>query len=77
MSEYALFVLHKVLVLAMNLFTLGALTLAMYMASLQPDEFALVFIKFFGGLLLPLLVVGFLSLSVLRRRIRSACGSAV
>ena len=56
MSEYRFFLLHKILVLLINVLVLVALTIAMYVASLNPEEFTLEFIKVFGGILLPILV---------------------
>ncbi|MDY0274617.1 MAG: hypothetical protein RBR42_04155 [Desulfomicrobium sp.] len=58
MSEYRFFLLHKVLVVLVNMLVLASLTMAMYMASKDPEEFTLVFLKVFGSLLLPSLLVG-------------------
>lgn len=67
MSEYRFFLIHKILVLSINALVIAALTLAMYKASLQPEEFTLVFMKIFGGLLLPILAIGFFAKRRLRR----------
>ena len=50
MSEYRFFLLHKILVLSVNVLVLVALTIAMYLASLNPEEFTLEFLKAFGGM---------------------------
>jgi hypothetical protein len=76
MSEYRFFLLHKILVLSINALVLGALTVAMYLASGRPDEFTLVFLKFFGGMLLPIMVLGFVAKRRLRRSVDSMCGDA-
>lgn len=76
MSEYRFFLLHKILVLSINALVLGALTVAMYVASGRPDEFTLVFLKFFGGMLLPIIVLGFVAKRRLRRSVDSMCGDA-
>jgi hypothetical protein len=67
MSEYRFFLLHKVLVLAVNTLVLAALTVAMYVASGSPDEFTLVFLKAFGGLLVPIFTLGWVGKRWLRR----------
>jgi hypothetical protein len=76
MSEYRFFLLHKILVLSINALVLGALTVAMYVASGRPDEFTLVFLKFFGGMLLPIMILGFVAKRRLRRSVDSMCGDA-
>lgn len=76
MSEYRFFLLHKILVLSINALVLGALTVAMYVASGHPDEFTLVFLKFFGGMLLPIMILGFVAKRRLRRSVESMCGDA-
>ncbi|PKN42752.1 MAG: hypothetical protein CVU60_05190 [Deltaproteobacteria bacterium HGW-Deltaproteobacteria-18] len=76
MSEYRFFLLHKILVLSINALVLGALTVAMYVASGHPDEFTLVFLKLFGGMLLPIIVLGFVAKRRLRRNVDSMCGDA-
>lgn len=72
MSEYRFFLLHKILVLSINVLVIVALSLAMYKASLQPEEFTLVFIKVFGGLLLPILAMGIFAKRRLRRHADSS-----
>ena len=74
MSEYRFFLLHKIIVLSINVLVLGALTVAMYVASGHPEEFTLVFLKFFGGMLLPIMVLGFVAKRWLRRSVDSMCG---
>lgn len=76
MSEYRFFLLHKILVLLINSLVLGALTVAMYVASGHPEEFTLVFLKFFGGMLLPIIVLGFVAKRRLRRSVDTMCGDA-
>ncbi len=76
MSEYKFFLLHKILVLTINVLVLGALTVAMYLASQTPEEFTPVFLKVFGGSLLPILIAGFAGKWFLRRSVDSACGDA-
>jgi hypothetical protein len=74
MSEYRFFLLHKILVLSVNVLVLVALTIAMYMASLNPEEFTLEFLKAFGVMLLPILVLGVLAKRRLRRCAGDSCG---
>lgn len=76
MSEYRFFLFHKVLVLSVNALVLGALTLAMYLAAQKPEEFTLVFLKVFGGALLPIVVLGFGGKWLLRRSSHPTCGDA-
>lgn len=76
MSEYRFFLLHKILVLSVNALVLGALTVAMYVAAANPEEFSLVFIKVFGGMLLPILFLGFVAKRKLLRRAEPAPGDA-
>lgn len=68
MSDFKLLLLHKVLVVSVNLLVFAALTLAMYLAAQNPEEFTLVFLKVFGGALIPVLVFGFAGKWFLRRR---------
>ena len=75
MSEYRFFLLHKILVLSVNALVLAALTLAMFLASGNPEEFTLVFLKVFGGLLLPIFALGYAGKRWLRRSL-TACGDA-
>ena len=74
MSEYRFFLLHKILVLSVNVLVLVALTIAMYLASLNPEEFTLEFLKAFGGMLLPILVLVALAKRWLRRCGGTSCG---
>ncbi|GAB1409216.1 hypothetical protein MASR1M90_03700 [Desulfovibrionales bacterium] len=71
MSEYRYLVLHKALVLTVNLLVLVALTIAMYMAAQNPEEFTLEFLKFFGLFLVPALVFGVWGKRRLRRQLES------
>lgn len=75
MSEYRFFLLHKILVLSVNALVLAALTLAMFLASGNPEEFTLVFLKVFGSLLLPIFALGYAGKRWLRRSL-TACGDA-
>jgi hypothetical protein len=75
-SEYRFFLLHKIVVLSINALVLGALTVAMYVASGRPDEFTLVFLQYFGGMLLPIIILGFMAKRWLRRSVDSMCGDA-
>lgn len=75
MSEYRFFLFHKILVLSVNALVLAALTVAMYLASGNPEEFTLVFLKVFGGLLLPIFAVGWAGKRWLRRSV-VICGDA-
>ena len=59
MHSYRCFLLHKILVIVVNILVLVSLTLAMYWAAQNPEEFTLVFLKIFGSLLVPTFVVGF------------------
>lgn len=76
MSEYRFFLFHKILVVSINLLVLCALTLAMYHAAQTPEEFTLVFLKVFGGSLLPILIMGWGCKYLLRRRSPANCGGA-
>lgn len=67
MSEYTFFLLHKVLVVSVNLLVLCVLTLAMYLAAQNPEEFTLVFLKVFGTALVPVLTAGYVGKRMLRR----------
>ena len=75
MSEYRFLLLHRVLVLSVNFLVIAALTAAMYMAAGNPEEFTLVFLKVFGGLLLPVFALGWAGKRWLRRSV-SACEEA-
>ena len=74
MSEYRFFLLHKVLVVSVNLLVLVALTVSMYLAAQNPEEFTLVFLKVFSGMLLPIVILGFCGKRWLRRSHNSLCG---
>jgi hypothetical protein len=76
MSEYHFFLLHKILVLSVNVLVLAALCVAMYMASANPEEFTLVFLKVFGGLLVPILTLAFAGKRWLRRNSMATCADA-
>ncbi|MCL2340140.1 MAG: hypothetical protein FWC49_00355 [Proteobacteria bacterium] len=65
MSEYRFFLLHKLLVLSVNILLLTALSVAMYRASLFPDDFTPTFFKTFFALLAPTLCLGFIGKRVL------------
>ena len=72
MSEYTAFLLHKLLVVTVNCLMLAALFIAMYRASLTPDEFNPTFFKTIFALLLPTLLLGFAGKFLRRRRNRPA-----
>jgi Na+/proline symporter len=55
------------LVIAVDVLILVELAVAMYVASVHPDEFELMFMKSFFGMLLPTLVLSFLAKRMLRR----------
>jgi hypothetical protein len=55
------------LVIAVDVLILVELAAAMYVASVHPDEFELMFMKSFFGMLLPTLVLSFLAKRMLRR----------
>jgi hypothetical protein len=76
MSEYKFFLLHKVLVLSVNVLVLVALTVAMYIAAQTPEEFTLIFLKVFGGALVPIFVLSILGKRWLRRSHDGMCGDA-
>ena len=71
MSEYKFFLLHKMLILSINALVLGAVTVAMFFAAQSPDEFTLVFLKVFGGLLLIIMGFGFIGKRWLFRCVQS------
>lgn len=71
MSEYRFFLLHKCLVFFVNMLVLGALTFAMYRASFAPEEFTLVFLKVFGGALVPIIALGIAGKRYLRRSVQN------
>ena len=68
MSEYKFFLFHKILVAGINLLVLVALFVAMYRASLYPDDFTPTFFSTLFSLLLPTFVVGFAGKRFLSKR---------
>jgi biotin transporter BioY len=68
MSEFRFSLLHKCLVVFVNMLVLGALTFAMYRASFAPEEFTLVFLKVFGGMLVPIIALGIVGKRYLQRK---------
>lgn len=76
MSEYRFFLLHKILVLSVNVLVLVALSIAMYSASGNPEEFTLVFLKVFGGLLVPIFALAWAGKRWLRRNTMPTCPDA-
>jgi hypothetical protein len=73
MSEYKYFLFHKLLVIGINGLVIMALFVAMYRASLYPDDFNLTFFKTIFSLLVPTLVLGFIG----KRYLRSRCNVLV
>lgn len=71
MSEYQIFLFQKILVVVVNFLVLASLTIAMYMASQYPEEFTLVFLKVFGALLVPTVLVGIVGKRRLRRELET------
>jgi len=55
------------LVIAVDVLILVELAAAMYVASAHPDEFELMFMKSFFGMLVPTLVLSYLAKRMLRR----------
>ena len=68
MSEYKFFLLHKLLVIGINCLMLVALFIAMYRASLYPDDFNITFFKTIFSLLIPTLLLGLIGKLFLRNR---------
>jgi flagellar biosynthesis protein FliQ len=68
MSEYRFFLFHKLLVVGLNCLMVVALFVAMYRASLYPDDFTLVFFKTIFSLLIPTLLLGLVGKLILRHR---------
>lgn len=68
MSEYKFFLFHKLLVTSVNLLILVALFVAMYRASLYPDDFTPTFFSTLFSLLLPTFVFGFAGKRFLNKR---------
>jgi len=55
------------LVIVVDVLILVELAVAMYVASVHPDEFELMFMKSFFGMLIPTLVLSFLAKRMLRQ----------
>jgi len=68
MSEYKFFLFHKLLVVGLNFLMLAALFIAMYRASLYPDDFTPTFLKTLFSLLIPTMLLGLIGKLVLRNR---------
>lgn len=68
MSEYKFFLCHKLLVLCVNGLVLTALFVAMYQASLNPDNFTPTFFKFLFALLIPTFLFGLIGKRYLGKR---------
>jgi hypothetical protein len=68
MSEYKFFLFHKLLVVGLNGLMVAALFIAMYRASLYPDDFTPTFLKTLFSLLIPTMVLGLLGKLYLRNR---------
>lgn len=68
MSEYKFFLFHKLLVAGVNLLVLVALSVAMYRASLYPDEFTPTFFSTLFSLILPTFAAGFAGKRFLNKR---------
>ncbi len=58
MSEYRFFLLHKLLVVGVNCLVLASLFIAMYRASLYPDNFTPTFFKTIAPLFLLIIGLG-------------------
>ena len=71
MSEYKFFLFQKLLVVGLNCLVLVALFIAMYLASLDPDNFNPIFFKTLFSLLIPTFLFGFAGNRFLGKR-RSA-----
>lgn len=69
MSEYRCFLMHKLLIVGVNLMMIAALSIAMYRASLFPDDFTPTFFVTFFSLFLPIAVLGFMGKRILRRKL--------
>lgn len=68
MSEYRCFLFHKLLVAGVNLLVIIALFIAMYRASLFPDDFTPTFFVTFISLFVPILLLGLFGRRVLLQR---------
>lgn len=71
MNEYNMALAEKALVLAVNLMVLACLFVAMYRASLFPDDFTPVFMKTFFTALAPTLVCGWAGKRYLSRKVKA------
>jgi hypothetical protein len=60
------------LVIVMNVLVLAELCVAMYLATVSPDDFTATFMKAFFGMLIPTLVLGVLA----KRRLRAVAVKA-
>lgn len=69
MTEYRMFLLHKLLVIGINCLVILALFIAMYRASLYPDNFNVTFFKTIFSLLAPTLLLGFIGKRLLQTRL--------
>ena len=76
MSEYKFFLYHKLLVVGLNCLMVAALFIAMYRASLYPDDFTPTFLKTLFSLLIPTMVLGLLGKLYLRNRSNASDTSA-
>ena len=65
MSEYRFFLLQKLLVIGINLLVVLSLFIAMYRASLYPQDFTYTFFKTIFSLLIPSLLLGLLGKRIL------------
>jgi len=72
MSEYKFFLYHKLLVVGLNGLMVAALFVAMYRASLYPDDFTPTFLKTLFSLLIPTMLLGLIGKLYLRNRSNTA-----
>jgi hypothetical protein len=68
MSEYKFFLFHKLLVVGLNCLMVAALFVAMYRASLYPDDFTSTFLTTLFSLLIPTMLLGLIGKLYLRNR---------
>jgi hypothetical protein len=68
MSEYRSFLVQKSLVFAANLLVIIALFIAMYRASLFPDDFTPTFFMTFFSLFVPIFILGYMGRRFLLQR---------
>lgn len=68
MSEHRSFLVHKLLVLSANLLVIIALFIAMYRASLFPDDFTPTFFMTFFSLFVPIFILGYMGRRILLQR---------